>query len=92
MNNYLTPAALVLLVKAEAHATVVGHLLAAVDQHVNVVRVVQWLRLAPDHCTIHRNRVRFLFLSSDKKVLITCSTANPLNFGTDPDPRIHTSD
>ena len=46
----LAPAALVLLVEAEAHAAVVGHLLAPVDQHVDVVWVVQRLRLAPDHC------------------------------------------
>ena len=49
MSRYLAPAALVLLVQAEAHAAVVRHLLAAVDQHVDVVRVVQRLALAPDH-------------------------------------------
>ena len=46
---YLTPAALILAVQTEAHAAVVGHLLAPVDQHVDVVRVVQGLALAPDH-------------------------------------------
>jgi hypothetical protein len=76
VDNYLAPAALVFLVKAETHAAVVGHLLAPVDQHVNVVRVVQGLRLTPDHYTIHRNTVRVLFLSSDKKVLVTCSVAD----------------
>ena len=44
----LTPATLVLLVEAETHPAVIGHLLAPVDQHVNVVRIVQRLRLAPD--------------------------------------------
>jgi hypothetical protein len=67
MNNYLAPAALVFLVKAETHAAVVGHLLAAVDQHVDVVRVVQRLRLAPDHCTIHRNRYIFVSFLQTKK-------------------------
>ena len=49
ISPYLAPAALILLVKAEAHSAVVGHLLASVDQHVDVVRVVQGLALAPDH-------------------------------------------
>ena len=44
----LTPATLVFLVEAETHPAVIGHLLAPVDQHVNVVRIVQRLRLAPD--------------------------------------------
>ena len=44
----LTPSTLVFLVKAETHPAVVGHLLAPVDQHVNVVWIVQRLRLAPD--------------------------------------------
>ena len=47
--NYLTPSTLVLAVQTEAHPAVVGHLLAPVDQHVDVVRVVQGLALAPDH-------------------------------------------
>ena len=46
--THLTPSALVLLVKAEAHPTVVRHLLAAVDQHMDVIRVVKGLGLAPD--------------------------------------------
>ena len=46
---YLAPAALVLLVQAETSAAVGGHLLAPVDQHVDVVRVVQRLALAPDN-------------------------------------------
>ena len=49
ISPYLAPAALILLVEAEAHSAVVGHLLASVDQHVDVVRVVQGLALAPDH-------------------------------------------
>ena len=49
ISLYLAPAALILLVQTEAHPAVVGHLLAPVDQHVNVVGVVQGLALAPDH-------------------------------------------
>ena len=45
----LAPAALVLLAKTEAHSAVVRHHLAPVDQHVDVVRVVQRLALPPDH-------------------------------------------
>ena len=44
----LAPSTLIFLVEAEAHPAVVGHLLAPVDQHVDVVRVVKRLRLAPD--------------------------------------------
>ena len=44
----LAPSTLIFLVEAEAHPAVVGHLLAPVDQHVDVVRVVKGLRLAPD--------------------------------------------
>ena len=40
---------MVLLVQAETSAAVGGHLLAPVDQHVDVVRVVQRLALAPDN-------------------------------------------
>ena len=49
ISLYLAPAALILLVQTETHPTVVGHLLAPVDQHVNVVGVVQGLTLTPDH-------------------------------------------
>ena len=45
---YLTPTTLVLLTQTETLPAVGGHLLAPVDQHVNVVRIVQRLRLAPD--------------------------------------------
>ena len=45
---YLTPTTLVLLLQTETLPTVVCHLLAPVDQHVDVVRVVQGLPLAPD--------------------------------------------
>ena len=43
----LAPATLILLIEAEALPAVVGHLLALVDHHVDVLRVVQGLRLAP---------------------------------------------
>ena len=46
---YLTPTTLVLLAQTETLPAVVGHLLAPVDQHVDVVRVVQGFALAPDH-------------------------------------------
>ena len=49
-DTNLTPTTLIFLVQAEAHPAVVGHLLAPVDQHVDVVRIVQRLRLAPDDC------------------------------------------
>ena len=49
MSRYLAPAALVLLVQAETSAAVGGHLLAPVDQHVDVVWVVQRLTLPPDY-------------------------------------------
>merc|ERR1719474_2635158 len=45
----LTPATLEFFIQAEAHATTVSHLIALVDQHVDVVGVVQGLALAPDH-------------------------------------------
>ena len=48
MLTYLTPTTIVFLVQTETHSTVVGHLLAPVDKHVDVVRVVQGLALAPD--------------------------------------------
>ena len=48
LKTNLTPSTLIFLVEAEAHPAVVGHLLAPVDQHVDVVGVVQGLRLAPD--------------------------------------------
>ena len=46
---YLTPTTLVLLLQTETLPTVVGHLLAPVDQHVDVVWVVQRLTLSPDY-------------------------------------------
>ena len=49
ISLYLAPAALIFRVQTETHPAVVGHLLAPVDQHVDVVRVVQRLALAPDH-------------------------------------------
>ena len=48
-SEYLAPAALILLVQAETHPAVGGHLLAPVDQDVDVVGVVQGLALTPDH-------------------------------------------
>ena len=47
-NCYLAPSTPVLLLQAQAGPAVAGHLLAPVDQHVDVVRVVQRLALAPD--------------------------------------------
>ena len=48
MKTNLTPATLILLIEAVAHLTVVGHLLALVNLHVELFWVVQRLRLAPD--------------------------------------------
>ena len=48
-SESLAPAALILLVQAETHPAVGGHLLAPVDQDVDVVGVVQGLALTPDH-------------------------------------------
>ena len=48
MKTNLTPATLILLIEAVAHLTVVGHLLALVNQHMELFWVVQRLRLAPD--------------------------------------------
>ena len=47
-NCYLAPSTPVLLLQAQAGPAVAGHLLAPVDQHVDVVGVVQGLALAPD--------------------------------------------
>lgn len=44
----LTPSAKVLGVEGETEAAVVGHLLAAVDEDVDVIGIIQWLRSAPD--------------------------------------------
>ena len=41
---------MILLVQTETHPAVTSHLLTSVDQHVDVVRVVQGLALTPDHC------------------------------------------
>ena len=46
--KYLAPTTLVFLIQTETRPTIVGHLLATVDQDVDVVRVVQRLGLAPD--------------------------------------------
>ena len=48
ISLYLAPAALILLVQTETHPTIVGHLLAAVNQNVNVIWIVEGLRPTPD--------------------------------------------
>ena len=48
IETNLAPSTLILLMEAEAPLTVLGHLLALVDQHTDVLWVVKGLRLAPD--------------------------------------------
>lgn len=48
IRGTLTPTALELFIQREAFSAVIRHFFASVDQHVNVVGVVQGLRSAPD--------------------------------------------
>ena len=44
----LAPSTVILLVNAPAALTIVRHILALVDNHMDVLRVVKGLRLVPD--------------------------------------------
>ena len=44
----LAPSTVILLVNAQAALTIVRHVLALVDNHMDIVRVVKGLRLVPD--------------------------------------------
>ena len=43
------PAAAVLVGQGEAHTAIVSHVAAAIDHHVDVVRVIEGFRATPDH-------------------------------------------